>query len=83
MPEVTDDRLIFELDLIAFESRAAHSVAHSVAQVDAIGEHGKGGGLETEFAVLGGGGFGPLEGAAFQSFGVNPEAGAIPVQEFD
>lgn len=68
MPEVTDDRLIFELDLIAFEPCAAHPVA----QVDAIGEHGKGGGLETEFAVLGGGGFGPLEGAAFQSFGVNP-----------
>ena len=57
--------------------------AHAVAQVDAIGEHGEGGGLEAEFAVFGGGGLGPLEGATLESFGMHPEAGPIPMQEFD
>ena len=57
--------------------------AHAGAQVDAVGEHGKRGGVEVELAVLGGGGLGPLERATLKALGVDPEPGPIPVEEFE
>ena len=57
--------------------------AHAVAQVDAIGEHGKRGGVEVELAVFSGGGLGPLERATLKALGVDPESGPIPVEEFE
>ena len=53
------------------------------AQVDAIGEHGEGGGCE--FQLAGGwiGALRPAESALLQALGQNPQAGAIPTQDLD
>ena len=65
--------------LIALEPGAAGSVA----QIDAIGEHGECGGLKAQLAVLGVAGLGPAVGSAFKPFRVDPQAGSIPMKELE
>ncbi len=55
----------------------------AVAQIDAIGQHGEGGGLEDEFLPVSMNVSGPGEGAFFKSLGHHPVAGAIEVEDFD
>ncbi len=50
--------------LMVFSITLEPCAAHSVAQVDAVGEHGEGGRFETELTVLRVGGLGPAVSAA-------------------
>ena len=55
----------------------------SVAQVDAVGEHGEGGGFEGEFFAAFFDVLRPAEGSSFQSFCDNPISSSIEVEDFD
>jgi len=57
--------------------------AGSVAQVDAVGEHGEGGGFEDELFAVAFDIFWPAVGATFEPFGDAPVAGAVEVEDFD
>lgn len=55
----------------------------AVAQVDAIGEHGEGGGLEDEFLTSFFDVLGPTENSSFQSFCDTPIPRPVEVQYLD
>lgn len=55
----------------------------AVAQVDAVGEHREGGGLEDEFATVTVDVLRPAETSALESFGDYPVAGRVEVEDLD
>lgn len=55
----------------------------AVAQVDAVGEHGQGGGFEDEFLAVAVDVPGPGEGAFFEALCHQPVSGAVEVEDFD
>lgn len=68
-----------DLDYLRYLSYFEPGALEAVAQVDAVGEHGKGGGLEDEFPAVAFNVFWPTEISSFQAFCDDPISSSIEV----